>query len=205
MTFDKAMQLFLDSKYENFIVFEDDVVINPKLNNVRHLFAGMLSIPKPKWDIQYLGFCFECGNQNRNRNQRSAMASSSWGVFEEAVFPLCTHAIMFSRAAATLIMNTYTPFVNNKGDWILHILACQFGLKVIRPLEPLFLQNVTSFGVDRDSRLGNDNDKRAFAHWVKCDKEKQRCQAMRNHSGVESGELLTKQLHQRGIPPSYIP
>lgn len=36
-------------------------------------------------------------------------------LYTSAIFPLCTHAIMLSRSAVMVIMNTYKPFVDNKG------------------------------------------------------------------------------------------
>ena len=123
MTLDKAMQHFLDSSYSNFLVFEDDVIVNPDLENIKSQFVTMLRLPPSLWHIiQYLGFCFECGDGNRGLKQQQ--------LYTFAVFPLCTHAILLRRATVYVVMNTYKPFVSNKGDWMLHVTACQYGLQV---------------------------------------------------------------------------
>ena len=47
---------------------------------------------------------------------KSILLPNTSELYTPAVFPLCTHAILFSRAAVFVIMNTYKPFVSNKGE-----------------------------------------------------------------------------------------
>lgn len=135
MTLDKALQHFLDSKYDNFLVFEDDVMIHPELPSlqVKHMFSDMLSVPSTEWQMQYLGFCFECTEDVRTSGAVTYTSVNSGtgtdSAYIEAIFPLCTHALLLSRTAVLVLMNTYKPFVSNKGDWMLHVTACEYDLK----------------------------------------------------------------------------
>jgi hypothetical protein len=201
MTLDKAMQSFLNSNFTNFLVFEDDVMLNlsppaslprasppsPLLLQRQQLrrFQALLGLPPAVgWDMQYLGFCFECGGGRRGQQQQQQgeqeeeEEEGESELYTEAIFPLCTHALLMSREAVHVVMNTYKPLTTNKGDWGLHVTACAHNLRVLRPHLPLFLQNVTAATVG-SSQLGNYNDKRAFASWVSCKKEKQTCGQVR--------------------------
>ena len=205
MTVDKVFQVFLDSSFSNCLLFEDDVMINPEIGSkAPMLFSDMLSLPSTSWHMQYLGFCFECGE----RKNYELVAPSP--LFAEAIFPLCTHAILFNRATVFVIMNTYKPFSSNKGDWMFHTTACEHGLTVIRPHRSIFVQNVSTTTIG-ESQLGNYNDKRDFASWVKCRKEQHACRLLhKNYTSrnngykVESSPLSHMLSYPRGIPVDYV-
>jgi len=211
MTLDQAMQAFLDSNHSNFLVFEDDVIASPAPGlDVPAQFADMLRLPPDLWHLQYLGFCFECFEGEGNRGRAGPGPGYGQPLYTAAVFPLCTHALLLRRAAVLVVMNTYKPFVSNKGDWALHVTACQHGLKVIRPLQPIFLQNVSAATVGQ-SQLGNYNDKRPFASWVRCARERKACAALAaNHSKsppatrIDDSPLAQTLTYTRGIPINLV-
>lgn len=118
--------------------------------------------------------------------------------------------------------------------------------QVLRPHRPLFVQNVTAqpslpgtrvqqrqrgglhIGEEEGeftSQLGNSNDKRAFASWVRCDKEQQACLAARLLPANSSSSQTTPRIrprrereggsvlegeeqgvlsHERGLPASFV-
>lgn len=173
LTIHDIFQEFIRLKYTNILLFEDDVMINPLYQNNTDLFiqkfSDYLSLSSNKWDIQYLGFCFECGNK-KNYYEKYFLTNLN-NYYYEAVFPLCKHAVYMNRYFVEVYLNHSLPFQNNKGDWIFHQIACEYNLKVIRPPNSLFLQNVTI----KDSSLGNNNEKNEFAKWISCSIESQKC------------------------------
>jgi hypothetical protein len=206
--------------FENILLFEDDVMIAPKYQSndkqFRKLLNFHLSLPASLWDLQYLGFCFECGNKSFYSEQFVPLTSPQQLTLEpngttnfplispdpftspplleaeedlfavKAIFPLCKHAIILNRHFIRLYLQHYRPLSNNKGDWIFHQISCQFQLKVLRPLSSLFVQNISS--VYSGSMLGNNNDKRDFAHWVSCRKEYDHCQQL----GSQESQLVNR-------------
>jgi hypothetical protein len=204
--------------FENLFLFEDDVMVAPKYQSNPKEFLKLLSshlfLPASLWDLQYLGFCFECGNRsfyseeliplapspltletNQTTAPNPSVPDSSIGkdLFAvKAIFPLCKHAILLNRHFIRLYLQHYRPLSNNKGDWIFHQISCRFQLKVLRPLSSLFVQNISS--VQTGSMLGNNNDKRDFAHWVSCRKEFDHCQEL----GVLESQLVNR---SRGSAP----
>jgi hypothetical protein len=78
------------------------------------------------------------------------------------------------------------------------------------------MQNVSTATVGQ-SQLGNYNDKRAFASWVRCRREKDACIAMalkNNHTrhnnrnelmqSVDDSVVGNTQIYTRGIPSNHI-
>lgn len=183
---------------DNLLLLEDDVMMAPRYqsnpNEFLKVLRSHLFLTPSLWDLQYLGFCFECGNRSfysdefipltRETNGTSAIQSLSSNPSNisplgnnlfavKAIFPLCKHAILLNRHFIRVYIQNFRPLSNNKGDWIFHQISCRFQLKVLRPLSSLFVQNITSM-----SMLGNNNDKREFAHWVSCRKEFDHCQQL---------------------------
>lgn len=179
LTLDNAMRKFLRSKFENMLVFEDDVIVNQKsytIISAQHALSRMLSLPSSLWHIQYLGFCFECGNRTS-----FTVPNVYDNLYTPAIFPLCKHAILMSRPMVRLYLDVQKPIFSNKGDWIFHSVACKYGLRVIRPITPIFNQNF----VDKlESSLGNHNDKRPFAKWVSCDIEYRKCLSLKDNYSI---------------------
>jgi hypothetical protein len=167
---------FLQQKsFQSLLVFEDDVMVSQRYQQNQTLFlehlSELLTLPPSHWDLQYLGFCFECGNET------SYLPQIYNHLAVKAVFPLCKHAILMSRTFVAVYLSHYRPLQSNKGDWIFHQIACQFHLKVLRPMTSLFSQNLTVAGVE--SMLGNQNDKREFTKTVSCLREEELCRQMR--------------------------
>ena len=192
LTLQNAMVKFIKSPYTSMLVFEDDVMINMAAYNnmsARSALSKMINLPQTEWHMQYLGFCFECGN-------RTAYVAPPVldTLYTTAVFPLCKHAILLSREMVQLFLTVHTPINNNKGDWIFHDVACKYNLKVLRVSMPIFNQKISN---KMESSLGNHNDKRAFARWVSCTEERRKCTEMRNHSGIIAHGLNTWRTAQR--------
>ena len=164
---------FKRSKYQNILLFEDDVIINKSYQSDIHLFIKLLidylTIPSNKWDGQYLGFCYECGNKT-NYNEIYSLTPLK-NRYYEAVIPRCTHALYLNRHYVETYLTYSLPLPQNKGDWIFHQISCQYKLKIIRPPISLFQQDVSK----RDSSLGNNDDKIEFGHWISCAIEKEQC------------------------------
>jgi hypothetical protein len=158
---------------KSLLIFEDDVMVSPRFQQNHSLFLNHLShfmtLPTSDWDLQYLGFCFECGNTS------SYLPQIYDHMAVKAVFPLCKHAILINRSFVRYYLSHYRPLQSNKGDWIFHQISCQYHLKVLRPTMSLFSQNMTA-GIE--SMLGNQNDKREFAKTVSCQRELELCQQM---------------------------
>ena len=175
LTLQNAMKMFLKSPYTNMLVFEDDVMINTAEFNkstAQQELSKMIALPQTQWDIQYLGFCFECGNATGYTPPPLVD-----NRYTQAVFPLCKHALLMSRSMVELFVKAHTPVTNNKGDWVFHEVACRHHLNVLRTRVPLFLQRGSE---KMESSLGNHNDKRPFAQWVSCEQEEKKCMKMGN-------------------------
>ena len=54
--------------------------------------------------------------------------------------PLCTHALIFDRVAAQILVNNFYP-VKDAYDNYITDTACRFDLKAIRPSQPIFTQD----------------------------------------------------------------
>lgn len=177
---------------EHLLIFEDDVMISERYQHNKSKFLDSFSqyllLTPSLWDIQYLGFCFECGNYTSYQEESFSILSSQLQyplelqsptlppvIAVKAVFPLCKHAILLNRHFIKTYLNHYRPLQNNKGDWIFHQIICQHNLKILRPQYSLFTQNLTT----TESMLGNNNDKREFALYVSCERESNLCQEMR--------------------------
>jgi hypothetical protein len=179
LTLDNAMKRFIRSNFENMLVFEDDVMVNQlsfTTLTAQNALSRMISIPHATWDIQYLGFCYECGNRT------AYVAPPVYDdLYTAAVFPLCKHAILMARNMVKLFLDVQTPVAGNKGDWIFHAIACKYDLRVLRTVVPIFNQNITGNFV---SALGNNNDKRHFAKWVGCAREQKTCASLKNSKAI---------------------
>mmetsp|Transcript_3779 Transcript_3779/g.6425 ORF Transcript_3779/g.6425 Transcript_3779/m.6425 type:complete len:355 (+) Transcript_3779:249-1313(+) len=128
-----TLQLFLNSSHKHALIFEDDVAVTGGLSSedARSLTAQMLQLPGKQWDVQYLGYCHSC-------QSRGSLHASGW--LSDDVIALCAHAIVFNRKAAATFLRRWSP-IHVPGDNKLTHVICQTGLKVLRPVLPIFDQD----------------------------------------------------------------
>ena len=155
----RVMEMFIQSSYDNLIIFEDDIVLSRVLpiSRVIDIAAKMIRLPRDEFDIAYFGYCYECANENEKSYQN---ATESSPLYVRARLPLCRHAILYSRRTINWYLKTWRPQRFQGGDEMLARLLCRYGLKKIRTWEPLF--NQYSSKDFRDSLLGNYDEKDAF-------------------------------------------
>ena len=135
----KVLDGFLKSNHEVAILFEDDVVpsINSSIAETQINLSKQLRIPRREWNIQYIGFCFElcvkcvddchrCINLERFNGARGT-------IYAPAMRPLCTHALVFDRVTATILVNNFFP-IHDAYDNYITDTACRFDLKAIMEL-----------------------------------------------------------------------
>jgi hypothetical protein len=159
----RAMEMFARSDYQNMVIFEDDVTIAGGLSveKVHEVAETMIRLPADQWDLQYLGWCWECAELHER-----TFASDASQYHINAVFPLCRHSILYSRKAVQWYLKVWRPVYFLGGDEQLIRRVCEYSLKKIRPLQPLFAQsNSLAF---KDSHLGNTDEKSTFFKWTDC-------------------------------------
>lgn len=145
------LDAFLKSNNEIAIIFEDDVVQmeNATIAHTQKQLARLLSIPKREWNIQYPGFCFElcqkCDDTCARCLNLEHFHGSSNPLYAPAMRPLCTHALIFDRVAAQILVNNFYP-VHDAYDNYITDTACRFDLKAIRPSVPIFTQDRGKLG-----------------------------------------------------------
>ena len=170
----RAMEAFVKSPHENMMLFEDDVAMSPDvaLEKIISTTINMIRLPANKWDLQYLGWCWECADMD------SRSFTSDGPLFTQALFPLCRHSIMYSRLTVQWYLKVWRPPHFLGGDEQLIRLACNYKVKKIRSMEPLFIQsNINAY---QDSHLGNTDLKRSFFDWTECGRWKSMCKSLSN-------------------------
>jgi hypothetical protein len=170
----RAMEAFAKSSHENMMLFEDDVVVSPSLalEKIISTTINMIRLPTDKWNIQYLGWCWECAEMS-SRN-----FTSNGPLYTDATFPLCRHSIMYSRRTIQWYLKVWRPPHFLGGDEQLIRLACNYKVKKVRTMEPLFIQsNINAY---QDSGLGNTDSKQAFYEWLDCKRWRLMCKSLPN-------------------------
>jgi hypothetical protein len=127
----RVMKAFLASEHEEMILFEDDVAV-PGEYNLRDTVEYarlMLSIPTEEYDMQYLGYCFECVRPVDK--VRLGFHSRKPFYYTQALMPLCNHAVLLKRNAVKVFVELTTPF-NRPGDISLAHATCSTGMMIIR-------------------------------------------------------------------------
>jgi len=130
-----AWKAFLDSNYTNALIFEDDVAIarTDELQtrsgfNASHtyptarsrtflsfsdeekqlvLFHKMMHLHPSLWDIQYQGFCYECGHTVHLPVRYAKHFYYNHGI--DAFLPSEKHAGLFSELGKSHISNNFDP------------------------------------------------------------------------------------------------
>ncbi len=145
----KIFDLFLDTKAEHCLIFEDDITLktNDFVKEKKNLMLRIESIFKvelknKKYDYINLGRCFDKCNINTPISKNLIVDS----------YPLCTHACVYSRKIAEELIKISLPLTMG-GD---HLIQTQFYLnpkfKCYTARPALFFQNKTF-----KSTLGNPN------------------------------------------------
>jgi len=188
-----TMENFLKTDFENMLIFEDDAAISKDLSREKifETFVYMLRLDKSLWDLQYLGWCWECATSSE-RNliggdiSKYKSENGKNHIYMKALFPLCRHAILYSRRTVNWYLKVWRPVHFLGGDEQLVRLVCRYGLKKIRTMEPLFIQSTSH--AYKDSKLGNTDTKDTFFEWTNCRRWRKMC--MKNTSAViEFNEL----------------
>jgi hypothetical protein len=188
MSVHAAFASFLSSNYSHLLLFEDDVMINPRYHHHhsplsltpahRHVHSSkrtitpttnkqslmtqlshFLHLSPSLWDIQYLGFCYECGNLTNYPPERQVAPGTPphLNVYR-GVVPLCTHANLLTRKFILSYLQHTHPLPSIDGDWLFLYVACVSNLKIIRPKFSFFSQNL-SLNI---SFLGHSDQKKEF-------------------------------------------
>ena len=119
----RVLNAFLASDFKEMILFEDDVNV-PNTHSIVEAISYtrlMLSIPTEKYDIQYLGYCFECNRHSPN---------DIHGLYKQVLMPLCNHAVLFKRKAVIAFMELSKPF-KMPGDYALAHAICETGMNLL--------------------------------------------------------------------------
>lgn len=158
----RAMSAFLASNYSEMIFFEDDVTYQKKFTLVEAVeyMRLMLLIPSADYDIQYLGYCFECARRNvHNIKLKHTLGNTTNQSFHyrQVLMPLCNHAVLLNRRAVKAFMALSRPF-NMPGDVYMALIICKTGIMAIRPGDSIFVQDRKKYG----SYLGHKNEVKAF-------------------------------------------
>lgn len=126
----RVMTAFLESNYDEMILFEDDVTVSGKyhLQEAVEYFRLMLSIPTTQYDMQFLGFCFECYRRAPEMQLGHNLGNMTNKTFSatQVLMPLCNHAVLFKRKAVKAFMQLSKPF-KTPGDIALTYAICKTG------------------------------------------------------------------------------
>jgi hypothetical protein len=116
----KLLESFMRSNDDIAVIFEDDVIQAPNTTvaDAQIALSRMLQVPKRQWNIQYPGFCFElcvkCDNTCAHCTNLERFRGQSGSVYAPAMRPLCTHALIFDRVAAAILLNNFYPIHDGK-------------------------------------------------------------------------------------------
>jgi hypothetical protein len=151
----KILRKFLTSDHKIAVIFEDDVIpgaayqMPHDFNTARTALMQQLEVPAREWNLQHLGFCYEyCdgsvdgGTMDRMGTRCYTLEREAAGrgeIFTRSVKPLCTHALAFDRAAASVIAGPAHKLTENYDGQIVNA-ACAYSLRMIRPHRPIFDQ-----------------------------------------------------------------
>lgn len=139
----KLLEKFLASNYSYAFVFEDDVSLGAFSEAEAQIqMTDLISMDPSLWDVQYHGFCWTQYSPFDVNTKQPINVNPNKTLYVRTLFPMCRHAILFNRVAARVFVNNWKPF-RGGGDALLSEMACIFGLKIVRPLFPLFEQDRT--------------------------------------------------------------
>ena len=126
----RVLNAFLLSNYSEMILFEDDIAIPKKYKIFEAIeyFRLMLSIPTELYDMQFLGYCFECFRHDKKVTLLHSLGNftSRQFYYTRVLMPLCNHAVLFKRKAIYAFMNLSIPF-KMPGDVSLARTICKTG------------------------------------------------------------------------------
>ena len=184
-----TLQIFVNSGHENMILLEDDVTLNPYLSydDARVMLIALLKLPKEEWDVQYLGYCYECDIVNYKKKNET--------FYKSALHPLCTHSMLISRKAAIIFLHEWRPVWNRATDEMFLSILCKYGfenLKAIRPVQPIFNQR----NALNDSYLKSVDLKEPFysQRGRKCNRFYKACRKNYDPFHARQASVLTKEM-----------
>jgi GR25 family glycosyltransferase involved in LPS biosynthesis len=128
-----VLESFLLSNYEQAIVLENDVRISAPFSPIEAQAAltHLLKVPSNQWDVQYLGFCHTVKNVDdliklKPKNIVAAEDSQHTEIYISNTYAMCTHAIVYTRFAAKIILDNWKPFYGSVDGGIANLI-CRFG------------------------------------------------------------------------------
>lgn len=135
-SFINALQIFVNSGKKQMLLLEDDVYLNPYLSyeDTRIMMTALFYRPQSTWDVQHLGYCYECDIVDTKNAQET--------FYKKSTHPLCTHSLLISRKMAILFLHEWRPVSSRGTDEILLQLLCKYGhyVKAVRPVQPIMTQ-----------------------------------------------------------------
>lgn len=158
----KVLEAFLASDYEEMILFEDDVSLASKYSakEAAEFMRLMLALPTEDYDMQYLGYCFECYRREGAKIQLNStikLTNNKKFFYTRVLMPLCNHAVLFKRKSAKAFIALSRPFKMPSDVALTHAI-CKTGQIALRPAYPIFVQNRKDLG----SFMGHNNEVPAF-------------------------------------------
>ena len=183
----KAYRLFVASNYSSALIFEDDAQFAPTnelqliygmldanhgklvskvedLRKQRVLLERMLLLDSKLWDLQYLGFCFECGGNSEQFPFHAAKQHYLWhgidafltnatselqatnmynSYYFDAIMPQCAHSYVINRHFLSLyFQENLNPKIKDhlSSDGLMAYILCKYKLKKVRSIIPIFYQ-----------------------------------------------------------------
>ena len=142
----KAIKTFLDSDYEDCIIFEDDLkLIDMSITEFNNKVQKAWDNVPENYDILYWGRCYDkCNNITVSSNIHKTQKA------------LCRHAYSLSRKGADIILNNTLPLKQNifAGDQYYKYLMKNKILKGYSVSPSIFYQNREDLGTN----LGNNDN-----------------------------------------------
>jgi hypothetical protein len=141
----KIFNEFLDTKDDNCIIFEDDILYPKDLNLLNKRFNSIFKkeLENIEWDYINLGRCYDICEINTQFSENLIIDS----------YPLCTHACCYSRKVSETLIATSIP-LKYPGDHInLNFFYLNPKFKCFTAKPALFYQN----HITLSSTLGNSN------------------------------------------------
>lgn len=177
----KALEFLRKStNYSRAIIFEDDIQFNMALTHLQvrlMLEAALLDEEDGQSSLLYLGWCWECLNQDG--------LNPTYGLLAPVYGALCRHAIIYRREFAELYSKEWS-MTENSGDGSLRDFICARGIPRVRTRIPLFVQVRKYLG----SALHNKDPALPYnpPGKLKCIEVKRQCQAQhRLRTRIRSG------------------
>jgi GR25 family glycosyltransferase involved in LPS biosynthesis len=141
----RVLEIFIKSKNNNILIFEDDVMhytnnnykfVLDKIKEIEeydiieYIYNAYKSLPKD-WDLLYLGRCWDDCQNHKKINKYLIKTNRA----------LCNHAIIYSRKGAKIILDNISHPLQMPIDHIIANLSLSNNLNCYGTIIPIFYQN----------------------------------------------------------------